>query len=144
MIRSVPQLQLSLVWADDDLHEFVVYASSEYFSGATSVYVAPGDMSKLASRLSGFPSSREDQREFVLGQTDLAGYGEVQGLLYCRDSTGHVGLHIAMRCGASKSGDRPESCAVLLHVVPSDLDRFVEELLALAAVGGVATLKNAA
>jgi len=143
--RPIPQLQFSLVWADSDMHEVVVYARSAHFSGATSLYVAPGELADLAGSLSGFPSSsREDQRNFVLGQPDLASSGEVRGALYCRDSIGHVGVHIEMRCAPSEPNDKPESCAVLLRVVPSDLDRFVEELRRLREQGQSATLTNAA
>lgn len=145
MTRPIPQLQFSLVWADSDVHEVVVYVRSEHFSGATSLYVAPGDLARLADNLRGFPSSSpEDRRIFVLGQPDLPNYGEVRGELYCRDSIGHIGVHIRMQCTPYDSSDKPESCSVLLRVVPSDLDRFVEELRCLGEQGQSATLTNTA
>lgn len=142
--QQAPQLQLSLAWADADIQELVVYARSEHFSGTTSLYIAPGQLMELADTLSGFPSSRDDQRSFVLGQADLPGYGEVRATMYCRDSTGHIGVHVAIHATAADAVDRPESCTVLLRVVPSDLDRFIEELRRLVAQEQSATLMNAA
>ena len=144
MTHQPQQLQLSLVWADSDLNEVIVHTRGEHFSGVTSLYVAPGDLADLAGRLSGFPTSREDRRTFVLGQADLSSYGQVQVTLECRDSTGHVGVYVEMQCAPSEPTDKPESCAVLLRVVPSDIDRFVEELRCLTTEGPAATLQNAA
>ena len=144
MTQPSHQLQLPLVWADADIHEVVVYARSEHFSGATSLYVAPGQLAELADQLSGFPSSRLDERSFVLGQSNLATYGEVRARVYCRDSTGHIGMFIEMECAPYDVADKPESCALLLRVVPSDLDRFIQELRGITAEGHMATLINAA
>jgi hypothetical protein len=144
MLRPRKQLDFSLVWADADMQELVVGASSEHFSGVTSLYVFPGELPALAASLHGFPESTNDQRTLTLGQTNLSSYGHVQVTFSCRDSTGHVGVHIQMQCVPSEPTDRPESCAVLLEVVPSDIDRFVAELRNLNEEGQTATLKNAA
>lgn len=145
MNQSRGQFQLSLVWADSDLHEVVVHASSKHFSGETSIYMAPGELADLADLLNEFPSTREDKRTFELGQSDLRGYGKVRGTLYCRDSTGHLGFHVEVFHSPSDPTDKPESCAVLLCVVPSDLDRFLAELRRIGEHDiQVATLANAA
>lgn len=142
MNRQTSHLELAVVWEDAELQELVVIVRSKKFSGETSLYVAPGKLSSLADHLSGFPRSRDDQREFVLGQPDLSSYGEIRGTLYCRDSSGHVGVHIEMQCAPTEPSDRPESCSVLLRVVPSDIDRFISELRGLKE-GLSASLDNA-
>ncbi len=140
-----PQLQLSLAWSDPDIQEIAVYVASEHFSGATSLYVAPGELTRLADLLSGFPSTRDDQRTFELGQAELSGYGTVHGALYCLDGTGHLGLHIEVFHAPADPRDKPEYCAVVLGVLVSDLDRFVEELRSLDKQSSqVATLENGA
>lgn len=144
MHTSSNLLKFAVVWADSDLHEVVVCASSKHFAGETSLYVAPGQLAKLADDLSRFPTSPRDQREFVLGQAGLSDYGEVHGIVYCRDSTGHIGVHIEVRHTPSNPRDKAESCVVVLQVVPSDLDRFVGALRALNQEGDEATLGNAA
>lgn len=75
MNQSRAQFHLSLIWADSDIHEFVIHASSKHFSGETSIYMTPGNLANLAELLNGSPSSREDQRTFEIGQADLNGYG---------------------------------------------------------------------
>lgn len=144
MVTSNQQLRFSLVWPGSDIQELAVYAQSEHFSGSVTLYVASDELVDLADRLSGFPVSRADQRTMVLGQASLSGYGLVKITFRCRDSTGHVGVYVEMQCAPSEPMDKAESCAVLLQVVPSDIDRFVKELLALKEEGQVATLLNAA
>ena len=97
-----PLLTISLVWADVDIHEVVVSVASGKFSGTTSLYIGPGELSDLADRLSGFPSSPEDQRDFVLGKP-FDRESEVRGSLYCQDSTGHLCMHITISCAPFNS-----------------------------------------
>lgn len=140
-----PQLRLSLAWSDPDIQEIAVYAASEHFSGATSLYVAPGELTRLADLLSGFPSTRDDQRTFELGHTELSGYGTVHGVLYCLDGTGHIGLHVEVFHPSADPRDKPQSCAILFGVLVSDLDRFVDALRCLDERSSqVATLENRA
>ncbi|QSI78205.1 hypothetical protein [Niveibacterium microcysteis] len=144
MARPHHQLLFTLDWSDAALQELVVVARSDHFSGVISLYVAPGELPDLAERLSGFPTSHADQREFTLGQTNIPSLGQIQVTFSCRDSTGHVGVHIKMFCAPSDPSDKPESCAIFLVVVPSDIDRFVNELRLLDEEGQTATLENAA
>jgi len=142
MTHQTSCLEFTVVWEDADLQELVVRVHSTNFSGATSLYVVPGEVLSLADRISGFPLSRDDQREFVLGQRDLSSYGELRGTLYCRDSSGHIGVQLELRCEPAEPSDMAESCSVLLRVVPSDIDRFIGELRGLKE-GLSASLKNA-
>lgn len=144
MTRSVPLLQFSLVWSDEDFHEIVVHAASKHYSGTTSVYVAPGEMRALAATLAGFPAIPKERREFLLGQKGLSDHGEVRVLLFCLDATGHIGVHVEMRSQAFQAGHLPESCSVMFCVVLSDIDRFVDELRGLNEEGGVASLMSGA
>ena len=139
---QTPHLTFAVVWEDADLQEVIVSVRSKHFSGEANLYVLPSELIGLADQLTGFPRSRDDQREFVLGQRDLSSYGEIRGRLYCRDSSGHIGVHLEMQCAPAEPSDRPESCAVLLQVVPSDIDRFVVELRGLKE-GLAASLANA-
>jgi hypothetical protein len=142
MNRQTPHLEFTAVWEDADLQELVVSVRSKHFSGETSLYVVPGELIGLADRLDGFPQSPDDQRDFLLGQRDLSSYGEIRGVLYCMDSSGHIGVHLEMRSTPTEPSDRPESCSVLLQVVPSDIDRFLFELRCLKE-GRSASLANA-
>ncbi len=142
MNRQTPHLEFTAVWEDGGLQELVVSVRSDHFSGETSLYVVPGELIGLADRLDGFPQSRDDQREFLLGQRGLASYGEIRGVLCCQDSLGHIGVHLEMRSTPTEPIDRPESCSVVLRVVPSDIDRFVFELRGIKE-GRSASLANA-
>lgn len=142
VIANAPLLTLMLVWVDADIHEVVVSVASANFSGTTSLYVVPGELSDLARRLSGFPSSRDDRRDFVLGQS-FDHYGGVRGTLFCGDSIGHLGLHITIGCEAADTSGISESCSAVLHIVPSDLDRFIIELHNLSEEDQSATLRPA-
>lgn len=137
-------LNLSLAWADEDLHEVVIAARSELFSGATSLYLYPGDLTHVGSKLAGFPEKRDDVREFQLGQTNSSGYGSAVLRLHCVDSTGHCRAEVKIVGAPAASGDTPESCTVHLKVVPADIDRFASELAVLSAQGQEATLAGAA
>lgn len=140
-VADPQQLQLSVVWADTDLHEVVAEVRGEHFSGVTSLYVIPGELAGLADKLSGFPTSRSDRRTFTLGQADLSGYGQIKVTFSCRDSTGHLSVYVEMRRAPSDPIDEPESCTVLLQAVPSSIDNFVRELRSLTEEGLSATLR---
>ena len=82
-----PFLEIAVVLEDPDLQEVVISASSGLFSGQVNLYAGQNELKEFAERLRGFPSSRNDRREFTFGQNDLSGYGTASLAFYCKHST---------------------------------------------------------
>jgi hypothetical protein len=140
-----PFLEIAVVWNDPDLQEVVVSASSGLFSGKVNLYAGWKELEELAERMHGFPSSRDDRREFTLGQDKLSGYGVARLTLYCTDSTGHVAFEVAMHTNPVNPGERRESATVLIPAVIGDIDQFAAGLRSINnQVGARAVLQSAA
>jgi hypothetical protein len=91
-------LDVSVVWKDPDLIEVRVLASNGWFSAVSQFYEEHEALSDFAKIIDGFPSSVEDQREFVLGSMDPDHFGGGTKLTFrCRDRVGHVVLGISLR-----------------------------------------------
>jgi hypothetical protein len=129
MAPVAPFLEIAVVWNDPDFQEVVVSASSGKFWGKVNLYAGPNELKEFAERLNGFPSSRGDKREFTFGQNDLSGYGVASLIFYCRDSTGHVALDVALQSTqAAYSLRGNESAVIVIPAVIGDIDRFAAEL----------------
>jgi hypothetical protein len=139
-------LELAVVWSDADFQEVVISASSPNFFGRVNLYASPGELAQLADRLSGFPTSRYDRREFQLGQDNLFGYGTAKISLYSSDSTGHVIFELDLKANADtdKVAQQVESCLVLVSGAVADVDRLEAELRAIDNVVGSSTVVRSA
>lgn len=110
MNRQTAHLEFAAVWEDADLQEVVVSVRSKNFSGKTSLYVASGELSSLADHLRGFPRSRDDQREFVLGHLIFQATAKFEEC--CTAATRRVTLASISRCDAHL----PSQATVRSHV----------------------------
>ena len=128
MSPVAPFLEIAVVWNDPDMQEVVVSASSGNFSGQANLYAGPNELKEFAERLNGFPSSRDDRREFTFGQNDLSGYGIASLVFYCRDSTGHVAIEVALQSTQAYPLSGNESAVIVIPAVIGDIDRFAAEL----------------
>jgi hypothetical protein len=128
MSPVAPFLEIAVVWNDPDMQEVEVSASSGMFSGKVNLYVGPNELQELAEQLDGFPCGRNDTRELALGQNDLPGYGKASFIFYCKDSTGHVALEMALQSTQAYSLRGNESATIVIPAVAGDIDRFTAEL----------------
>jgi len=138
-------IEIAVVWADPDLQEVVVSASSEHFSGQVALYARPDELSQLARCFDGFPVSPTDRREFHLGQAGLSGYGTVHLTVFCKDATGHVIIQANLCARPVEAQATTESCVVQVPAVLADVDRFVRDLCSISnQIGASAVLKSVA
>ena len=145
MHHSAPTLEITVVWTDSDLQEVVVSTSSKHFAGRVNLYAAPSELIELAEELRGFPRSADDRREYQLGHANLAGYGTARFVLFCKDSTGHVIVQAELRANPHEPKLGTESSVVQIVAVPSDIDRFEQEIRSISnQVGASSALKSAA
>ena len=145
MHHSAPTLAITVVWVDSDLQEVVVSGSSKHFAGRVNLYAGPSELIELAEELRGFPRSADDRREYQLGQDNLAGYGTAHLVFFCKDSTGRVIVQAELRANPKERKLGTESVVVQVVAVPSDIDRFEQELRSIGNhVGASAALKSAA
>ena len=128
MSPVAPFLEIAVVWNDPDMQEVVVSASSGKFSGKVNLYAGLNELKEVVEQLNGFPRSRDDKREFTLGQNDLPGYGIASLIFYCRDSTGHVALEVALQSTQAYPLRGNESAIIVIPAVVGDIDRFMAEL----------------
>jgi hypothetical protein len=54
-------------WSDQDVIDVIVYASNGAFCGTSTVYIAHGTLSAMATELAGFPLDLNDKRAITLG-----------------------------------------------------------------------------
>ena len=145
MPPALPFLEFSVVWSDEDIQEIAVSASSGRFSAQVNVYGDVHELTRVAERLQGFPSSKTDFREVELGQEGLSGYGTVQIKVFCTDSTGHIAFEVSLRSFPAKELAKQESAVVVVPAAVADLDRLVEHLRATNyQEGATAVLRSAA
>lgn len=140
-----PFLQFAIVWNDEDLQEVVISASSGLFSGQVNLYAGWNELKEIAERLRGFPSNRDDKREFTIGQDNLSGYGTASLRLYCVNSRGHVAVEVTLHTNPANSSDGKESAVVIVPAVVGDIDRLAADLRSISnQVGASAVLRSAA
>jgi hypothetical protein len=125
-------LEFLVVWSDCDLQEVLITASNAVFYGQVNLYADPKEISEFANVIHGFPTSRDDKREFTFGQECLSGYGTAHVSLTCRDSIGHIWIATTMRSTPIDSSAPVESATVVISAAGSDIDRFEMELRALS------------
>ena len=140
-----PFLEIAVIWNDEDLQEVLISASSGIFSGQVNLYAGWNKLEEISERLHGFPSSRDDKREFTLGQSNLSGYGTARLTLYCTNSTGHVAVEVALSTNPANPAEGKESAVVIIAAVVGDIDRFAADLRSISnQIGASAVLRSAA
>jgi hypothetical protein len=119
-------IEFEVVWFDQEVIEYRVVCSNGSFCGATKMYLAPGDLSKAADTLSGFPSSLKDSRNVRLGASDsnFAG-GGIDMAFRCVDSAGHAVALVRLRADGSKGVGEPQSVCLYIPIEAGSIDSFV-------------------
>jgi hypothetical protein len=143
MIKS--GIHLSVLYEDEHLLEFKVRASNGEFAGQVNVYADFDRLSEFADVLGGFPSGREDTREFEMGTFD-ANYagGGVGFRFFCVDSSGHALVEVRLRSGLYSEARMSDGATFYIPIVAAGIDTFIEGLKRMAANGGDSVFLEAA
>jgi hypothetical protein len=105
------------------------------FCGTAEVYVATGSLGEVFSIFTGFPQSRQDARELVLGAfgTEFAG-GAARLNLYCKDLAGHAVLRATVEADYPATSV-PDSATFVVDFEPAQLDEFLAQIKRFEATG---------
>ncbi len=124
--------------------ELRLSASSENFCGCANFYAGFSELSDFAELLAGFPTSAVDRRTVEFGAKDSPGLGGANIKFFCRDSSGHLVVEVAVLATPSGTQDLGQSAVVQIDTVPAEIDSFIEQLRGMRSqVGSTATLKSA-
>lgn len=126
--RDVKQgLKIAVVDPDDDYLGIEVCAASTRYAGSTRIYAGLGELSQLASRIEGFPTSAADDRQYEFGSTDpgIAG-GFARLRFWCVDGAGHAAIELTIE--DDDQWHTPASAKFAFRIEPAELDRFVKRL----------------
>ena len=135
------QLQLEIIWTDEQMLELLAVASNGRYCGTTEVYTTSEDLLRLAEQLGGFPKRITDVVEFEAGAQD--GYAFLRLIFYCTDGVGHTAINICMEESVQTNfrAEKRHQVSFELRCEPSAIDKFQTELRLLAARNkGSATL----
>jgi len=88
---------VSIADVDDDYRLIEIHARNKRFAGSSRVYGDLDELTRLADRISGFPSHPSDERIYEFGSQDrkIAG-GYVRLRFYCIDRVGHAAVEITL------------------------------------------------
>lgn len=133
--------------ADDYLGVSLTASNGRFAGSIGKIYTDSAELSQFASRLEGFPNSSTDERTLQLGASDVSGVtGLVEMEFRVVDVVGHAALRIRIVTAGwtgTTPGPIPESAEFSMLVHPASVDRFLEQLRALASGGsGVARLES--
>ena len=138
-------LQISVLYTDSHLLKLRVYASNGVFAGQSDVYADCDALAELGRTLKGFPSSRDDTREFEVGAFDANYAGGGAGFrFFCVDSTGHALAQVRLRTDSRREADVNDMVTLHVPVVAAAIDSFVERLVLMAASPGESAFLEAA
>lgn len=127
---------------DESYLGITIHARNERYSGTTYIYAEPNDLTKLAEKISNFPTSGSDEKIYELGSLDpkrAGGYCRVR--FYTLDSQGHIALEIQMN--DDDSYYKEANAKFHFSLFPVNIDLFIQELNAMQAKGfGEANLRG--
>jgi hypothetical protein len=105
-------IHIEVVWSDDYATELGIRCTNGSFAGACKVYIAKQSLLDFAGILSGFPSSPDDTRDFVLGTFDphFAG-GGARFHFFCADVLGQPQVDVLLRTEDGQVIGEPGSAA---------------------------------
>ena len=136
-------LQIEIHWFDIHAIELHVRCANGRFFGPAYCYAGHDALRECAGSLRGFPTTREDRREFTFGTLDpqFAG-GGVHLCLRCVDGPGHAVATVQIRSETDKP--MSETAEFSFSVEPAAIDLFVGQLDQAKLVNGpVALLRRA-
>ena len=121
---------VSIADVDDDYLLIEIHARNERFAGSSRVYGDPDELTRLADRISGFPSHPTDERIYEFGSQDrnIAG-GYVRLRFCCVDGVGHAAVDVMLEDDDATYAIA--SAKFSLAVEAAAVDEFVMELIRL-------------
>jgi len=120
-------LRIVVTDPDPDYLGIEIFASGSRFAGATKIYAALDELSRLSTTIAGFPTSSHDERRYVFGTKDTSCAGGYCSLrLYCSDGAGHSHLEVEIVDDDSRYPNA--SARFTFPVLPADLDEFIRQL----------------
>lgn len=130
-------VDVSVLWADNDVVELRFSASNGRFSGVADLYVDHDALPRLAKTLRGFPALASDRRVYEFGtfETSFAG-GGVRMVFRCLDTSGHAVVEILIRTDPGQLDGREETASLAINVEAAAIDKFVDEVGRMELRGG--------
>ncbi len=120
-------LKIVVVDTDPDYLYIEIFASSDRFSGATSVFSGDEQFKEFAEVIAGFPTSLTDQRSYVFGTKEKGFAGGYCALrFFCRDRAGHAAVDVELEDDDVSYSEA--SVRFTIPVLPSSIDEFVRRL----------------
>jgi len=118
---------ISVIDPDDDYLGIELCAASTRYAGTTRIYAGLDQLSQLASRIEGFPTSSADDRLYEFGSTDPGIAGGFASLrFYCIDGAGHAALEVTIQDDVQ--WHTPASARFAFRIEPTEIDRFAKRL----------------
>ena len=119
---------VSVADVDDDYLLIEIHARNQRFAGSSCVYGDPDELTRLADRISGFPSHPSDERIYEFGRQDrkIAG-GYVRLRFYCIDPVGHAAVDITMEDDDATYALASAQFSVAIEA--ASVDEFVNSLM---------------
>jgi hypothetical protein len=119
-------LTIELLSIDQDVVELWVRCESDWFAGTVQCYAGLGVFRDLAEAWRGFPESRDDVRDFTIGNMNPTfPDGGVEMRLQCVDSRGHAALHVIIQNDGRLGRESAEFC---FPFEAAALDEFINQL----------------
>mgnify|MGYP000871526389 FL=1 len=144
MKKNTSALKIEITWFDDHVLELRLSAWNANFSGRANFYAALDEPARFAKHIEGFPTHRDDVREYQFGSTNVPGWGGATVTLSCKDGSGHLALRVSVHRDTDGASAVAQSATVRLHTVPAAIDEFVHGLRRLRVqVGAFAELQIA-
>jgi len=113
-------IAIEIIWDDVDLKMVVVDAANGRFRAHAEAYVAPGELSRIAEAIDGFPLGQRDVRTVTVGTARLR--------FFSREETmGHAMVEVKCEGGTD---EYPELAHFFLAVETSAIRDFVRQLRA--------------
>jgi len=125
-----PTIRISVEDTDPDYTLVTISAASFRFAGTTRVYLGPQQLAKLATTLSGFPSSTQDRRTVEFGSIDLTAAGGYFAACFASGSTGAGTVSVRIKDDPRWSAAAEASFS--FQVMAAEVDAFVAALGRLA------------
>ncbi len=127
-----PELELGIIWQDEDMVNLWASANNGRFCGETRIYVDRESFQTFVDALKGFPKTHNDKLEFSVGSPGDYSYLSLR--FYCYKITGQVAIRI--RIESNELGDtRPEEksfAEFAMLTEPALIDLFHPQLVKVA------------
>jgi hypothetical protein len=114
-------ISIEIIWDDGDLKMVVLEATNGRFRAQAEAYVKPGELSRIADAVDGWPAGQKDVRDVVVGNARLRFFSR-------EDTIGHSMVEVKLAGGTD---EYPERAHFYLAVEPSAVADWVRQLRAI-------------